>query len=130
MKVPTAKSSEKAASSAKSPGKGAVAKETPIRPPKKKVGVTLKNKTSAAPARESLTYIEPEGLFKIEFGGKNINLSVDEAFELISLDEQKKKWENPDVELFAVPPPTELEVKLPEGFIMAIQCLSLRLSIR
>ncbi|KXJ83568.1 hypothetical protein RP20_CCG004947 [Aedes albopictus] len=132
MKEPTAKSSEKAEkapSSAKSPGKGAVAKETPIRPPnnnkqrsqKKKVGVTPKNKASAAPARESLTYIESEGLIKIEFGGKNINLSVDEEFELISLDEQKKKWENPDVELFAVPPPTEPEVKLPEGKFKEIE---------
>ncbi|EAT47302.1 AAEL001554-PA [Aedes aegypti] len=96
--------------------------ETPIRPPnnskqrsqKKKMAVTPKNKNQTAPARESLTYIEQEALIKIEFGGKNINLSVDEEFELITLDEQKKKWDNPDVELFAVPAPTEPEVKLPE----------------
>lgn len=124
MKEPSAKDdSEKPAPSTKAPGKGAVAKETPIRPPnnskqrsqKKKMAVTPKNKNQTAPARESLTYIEQEALIKIEFGGKNINLSVDEEFELITLDEQKKKWDNPDVELFAVPAPTEPEVKLPEG---------------
>ncbi|XP_062553123.1 bromodomain-containing protein homolog [Armigeres subalbatus] len=127
MKEPTAKDSEKTI--AKAPGKGAVAKETPSRPPnnskqrsqKKKMGVTPKNKNQAALARESLTYFEPEGLIKIEFGGKSINLSVDEEFELISLDEQKKKWDDPDVELFVVPPPTEPEVKLPEGKFKEIE---------
>ncbi|XP_065092916.1 bromodomain-containing protein homolog [Ochlerotatus camptorhynchus] len=127
---PKAVDNEKPGSSGKTKaGKGAVAKETPSRPSnnnkqrsqKKKVAVTPKNKTPAASARESLTYLEPEGLIKIEFGGKNINLSIDEEFELVGLDELKKKWNDPDGEVFVVPPPTEPEVKLPQGKFKEIE---------
>ncbi|XP_058830758.1 bromodomain-containing protein homolog [Topomyia yanbarensis] len=88
---------------------------------KKKVGVTPKNKIPPAVPRESLTYIESENLVKIEFGGKNINLSVDEEFALISMEDHKQRLEDSDVEMFPVPPPTEPSVTLPEGVFKEIE---------
>ncbi|XP_055538809.1 bromodomain-containing protein homolog isoform X2 [Wyeomyia smithii] len=109
--------------------------ETPVRPPKnnnnskrsqkKKVGVTPKNKAQSAAARESLTYVEAENLVKIEFGGKSINLSVEDEFALISMEEHKQRMNDPDLELLAVPPPTEPEVKLPEGIFKEIEDYSI-----
>ncbi|XP_039438524.1 bromodomain-containing protein homolog isoform X1 [Culex pipiens pallens] len=108
--------------------KPAVAKpeigDTPVRRPpastnkkshKKKVGTPKNNKAQQVVARESLTYVESDGLIKIEFGGKNINIPVDEEFGLVSIEETRAKLLDPDTEMFAVPPPTEPEVKLPEG---------------
>ncbi|KAL1374221.1 hypothetical protein pipiens_018219 [Culex pipiens pipiens] len=98
--------------------------DTPVRRPpastnkkshKKKVGTPKNNKAQQVVARESLTYVEPDGLIKIEFGGKNINIPVDEEFGLVSIEETRAKLLDPDTEMFAVPPPTEPEVKLPEG---------------
>ncbi|XP_058462395.1 bromodomain-containing protein homolog isoform X2 [Malaya genurostris] len=104
--------------------------ETPVRPvknnnnkrsQKKKVGVTPKNKTPAVASREALTYMEDENLVKIEFGGKNINLSVDEEFALISIEDHKKALEDPNLEMFVVPPPSEPTVTLPEGVFKEIE---------
>ncbi|XP_055603021.1 bromodomain-containing protein homolog [Uranotaenia lowii] len=103
--------------------------ETPLRPPnnsrqksqkKKGLGATPKNKSKPPPPKECLTYLETDGLVKIEFGGKSINLMVEEEFELLGIDEVKASLEEGQ-ELMAVPPPTEPEVSLPQGVFKEIE---------
>lgn len=83
---------------------------------KLKLGVTPKNQIASSPPKEGITYLESEHLVRLDCNGKTVKIPVLEELPVVSLEEYESKCKTaPDFEAYAVVPPEEPEVQLPEG---------------
>ncbi|EAL41745.3 AGAP007617-PA [Anopheles gambiae str. PEST] len=89
---------------------------------KLKVGVTPKNQIACSPPKEGITYLESEHLVRLDCNGKTVKIPVLDALPVMSLEEYESKCKTAsDFEAFAVAPPEEPEVQLPEGKFKEIE---------
>uniref|UniRef100_A0A182RFM1 Peregrin n=1 Tax=Anopheles funestus TaxID=62324 RepID=A0A182RFM1_ANOFN len=89
---------------------------------KLKVGVTPKNQIASSPPKEGITYLETENLVRLDCNGKTVKIPVLDALPVMSLEEYESKCKTvSDFEAFAVTPPEEPEVQLPEGKFKEIE---------
>ncbi|XP_050073527.1 bromodomain-containing protein 1 [Anopheles maculipalpis] len=89
---------------------------------KLKVGVTPKNQIASSPPKEGITYLESEHLVRLDCNGKTVKIPVLDALPVMSLEEYESKCKTAsDFEAFAVTPPEEPEVQLPEGKFKEIE---------
>uniref|UniRef100_A0A182IWZ3 Peregrin n=1 Tax=Anopheles atroparvus TaxID=41427 RepID=A0A182IWZ3_ANOAO len=83
---------------------------------KLKLGVTPKNQIASSPPKEGITYIETEHLVRLDCNGKTVKIPVLDELSVVSLEEYESKCKtSSDFEAYAVVPPEEPEVQLPEG---------------
>ncbi|XP_058120592.1 bromodomain-containing protein homolog [Anopheles ziemanni] len=83
---------------------------------KLKLGVTPKNQIASSPPKEGITYLESEHLVRLDCNGKTVKIPVLDELPVVSLEEYESKCKTaPDFEAYAVVPPEEPEVQLPEG---------------
>ncbi|XP_052860657.1 bromodomain-containing protein homolog [Anopheles cruzii] len=89
---------------------------------KMKLGVTPKNQLAASPPKEGITYLEAEKLVRLDCNGKVIKIPVHDELQIVSLEEYESKCKlSSEFEAFAVAPPEEPEVQLPEGKFKEIE---------